>query len=65
MPKGAEILCVQVQNRNPVIWAKVNLDNKIEKRSFIVCGTGFPISSEELKKIYWNFSIRFICRTFI
>jgi hypothetical protein len=43
MPKGAEILTVQIQNGqmfNACIWAKVNPENELEKRQFVVIGTG-------------------------
>ena len=43
MPKGAEILTVQIQDGqmfNACIWAKVNPENELEKRHFIVVGTG-------------------------
>jgi hypothetical protein len=44
MPKGAEILSVQLQNNSPVIWAQVNpteLDK--EPRVFEMFGTGHPV----------------------
>ncbi len=43
MPKEAEILSVQIQNGqmfNACIWAKVNPENELEKRQFVVIGTG-------------------------
>lgn len=52
MPKDAEILCVQIQNAEPCIWARVNLDNKIEKRSFLVCSTGNSMPDLGMKKDY-------------
>ena len=52
MPKDANILCVQIQNGKPCIWARVNLDNEIEKRSFAVFGTGISMSNLGFMKIY-------------
>ena len=43
MPKEAEILSVQIQNGqmfNACIWVKVNPKNELEKRQFVVIGTG-------------------------
>lgn len=40
MPKGAEILSVQVQRDIPCIWALVNPENDNEKRGFEIFGTG-------------------------
>ena len=40
MPKGAEILTIQVQNKIPCIWALVNPENEKEKRFFEIFGTG-------------------------
>jgi len=52
MPEDAEILCIQVQNGNPCIWAKVNPENKMEKRSFLMFGTGHRITNPEIEKKY-------------
>jgi hypothetical protein len=43
MPKGAEILTVQVQFDNPQIWALVEPDNPMETRAFCIVGTGNPV----------------------
>ena len=43
MPKGAEILTVDIQNGqmfNAQMWVKVNTENEMEKRMFEVIGTG-------------------------
>lgn len=43
MPKGAEILKVDIQNGqmfNAQMWVKVNTENEVEKRMFEVIGTG-------------------------
>lgn len=50
MPKGAEVLTVQVQNDWPDsqvrLWAKINLEAPIESRMFFVVGTGHPMPVE-------------------
>lgn len=53
LPKGAEVLTVQVQNSKPCIWALVNPELITELREFRVFGTGHPIdcSRAELKYI--------------
>lgn len=43
MPKGAEILTVQTQYGNPVIWAIVDPDSPKEVRRFVVRGTGHKL----------------------
>lgn len=43
MPVGAEILCVQMQRDKPCLWAEVEPFNPIEKRSFMIVGTGHEI----------------------
>ncbi len=43
MPIDAEILCVQVQNGVPCIWAKVHSDNPRGNRRFAVYGTGYEL----------------------
>ena len=40
MPKGAEVLCVQMQEHNPQMWVLVNPKAEAERREFIVVGTG-------------------------
>jgi hypothetical protein len=43
MPKGAEILTIDIQNGqmfNAQMWVKVNTENETEKRMFEVIGTG-------------------------
>lgn len=40
LPKGAEILSVQVQGSDPFVWAKVDPRAPSEERRFAVRGTG-------------------------
>lgn len=48
LPKGAEILKVDVQNDTICLWAKVNPDKKKkEARTFEVFGTGHPMPDFE------------------
>jgi len=44
MPEGAKILCVQVQNGVPCMWAVCDpaVTVRKEKRYFAVVGTGHP-----------------------
>lgn len=46
MPKGAEVLTVQVQHGKPQIWARVDPDAPKETRWFGFFGTGHPIPGE-------------------
>lgn len=43
MPEGAEILCVQVQNDQPAIWAIVDDEKPMKNRVFRIVGTGRSI----------------------
>ncbi len=48
LPRGAEILTVQVQDSRPQIWALVNPENPIESRNFHLAGTGDSINERNL-----------------
>lgn len=44
LPKGAEVLTVRMQGDQRTIWALVDLSaSTLEKRTFLVVGTGSPI----------------------
>lgn len=43
MPVGAKILSVQAQQDEVVMWALVDTEAKLEKRGFLVYGTGNQI----------------------
>jgi hypothetical protein len=45
MPIGAKVLCVQVQNGLPCIWAEVNTEVPKENRWFSVYGTGAELAA--------------------
>ena len=47
MPKDADILTVQVQDDKICIWARVNPTASLEKRTFIVFGTGSDIEEHD------------------
>lgn len=47
MPKFAEILCVQMQAGAPCLWAVVDPEQPIQKRSLRIYGTGHPIIHEK------------------
>jgi len=51
MPEGAEILCVQVQDRTPTLWASVDPSRKLTARSIYVVATG----DEELPLDDWHY----------
>jgi hypothetical protein len=56
MPRNAEILTVQMQGETPMIWALVDTENNIEKRSFKIIGTGNPVPdlARHLSRKYIN-----------
>jgi len=43
MPFGAEILCVQMQNGDPTIWAAVDEMNSLVPRNIAMAGTGHEL----------------------
>ena len=49
LPKGAQILTVQVQRGEPCIWALVDPDAPKEKRHFVLLGTGHVHSKRLLE----------------
>jgi len=53
MPKGAEILTVQMQEQTLCIWAKVNPEKEFETeiRKIRIIGTGHKFNDENLKYI--------------
>ena len=51
MPKDAEILDVQLQDTNPVMWAVVDPDAPLERRQFAIVGTGGPITFDAYEHV--------------
>lgn len=51
MPKGAEILSVQVQRDEPQLWALVDPNAPKVKRQFHVYGTGWDVEQDNLRFI--------------
>ena len=43
LPKGAEILTVQLQNGIPTLWALVNPTTVTEERHICIVGTGWDV----------------------
>ena len=51
MPKGAQVLDVQIQGREPVMWAIVDTAAEREVRRFRIYGTGHPYEVQRDKYI--------------
>lgn len=51
LPRGAEILCVQLQNSAPFIWAKVDETEPLESRAIYTFGTGNEYGKKEYSYI--------------
>lgn len=51
MPKGAEILTMQLQRDQVQMWALVNIDKPFIERKFLFVGTGHNIVENNLKYI--------------
>jgi hypothetical protein len=43
LPKGAELLTVQLQNQIPTLWALVNPMTVTEERHICIVGTGWDV----------------------
>jgi hypothetical protein len=48
MPRNARVLCVQIQKGTPCIWVKTSGRDEMEKRKFVIIGTGNPFDAEGL-----------------
>lgn len=46
MPKGAQVLTVQIQHGTPCLWAKVDPTQPTERRTFNVYGTGHEMPDD-------------------
>ena len=57
LPEGAEILTIQIQSHQPVLWALVDIENaatnKFDDRSIVIIGTGNPIPVKYNKKLQY------------
>jgi hypothetical protein len=43
MPKGAKVLCVQMQHGDPCLWAEVDSEAEVEPMRFFWRGTGHSV----------------------
>jgi hypothetical protein len=57
MPKGAEILTVQIQLGGVCLWAMVDPEAPKEDRIIITYGTGHPIDSPHLLRYIGTYQI--------
>jgi len=57
MPESAEILCIQVQNLKPCIWALVEPENAKVKRTFEIFGTGQSMNNDRDRKYIGTYQI--------
>lgn len=53
MPKGAEVLTVQVQHGDPCVWARVDTDAPVQVRKFRWFGTGHLIIERAAHKLHY------------
>ena len=51
MPLNAQILSVQMQDRDITLWALVNTELRPVLRCFRVCGTGYDIRDKEHERL--------------
>ena len=48
MPAGARIVLVDRQHGVPTLWAEVSLDHDMERRLFVLYGTGQKIDDDDV-----------------
>lgn len=53
LPQSAEILDVQLQFGEPMMWALVDPQEQKVTRRFRVIGTGHPIESDDLHRLHY------------
>ena len=53
MPRGAEIVCINMQGSIPCLWATVQPDNSSITRRFFVVGTGNPLPEDGIYRGTW------------
>lgn len=58
MPRGADIICVDVQNGLPHLWARVDPEAPIVVRHFRMAGTGHPLNDDEVGKHIGSVQLR-------
>lgn len=51
MPAGAEILCLQLQDGNPMMWAVVDPDEPWVARHFAIVGTGTGVPDDVVRYV--------------
>jgi hypothetical protein len=57
MPRGAEVLCVQMQHDIPCVWALVDREEPLVGRLFSTYGTGHTINLEESAKYVGTYQL--------
>jgi hypothetical protein len=57
MPRGARILCVQVQGGVPCLWAEVDPQAASEDRTLRIYGTGHPMAEGEQRVYIGTFQL--------
>lgn len=58
MPEGAEILCVQTQYGIPCIWALVQPNAALSKRTIEIFGTGHNVPENANRKYIGTYQLR-------
>ena len=56
--KDAKILCIQTQNETPCIWALVEPNSTVEKRTFEIFGTGHNIPENSNRKYVGTYQLK-------
>jgi hypothetical protein len=58
MPRGAHVLTVQMQHERPMMWALVDPTEPVQKRRFVLVGTGHPVVNAEWMRYVGTFQVR-------
>ncbi|MDP3703094.1 MAG: hypothetical protein Q8R78_01720 [Candidatus Omnitrophota bacterium] len=58
MPAGAEVLSVQIQRGNPMLWTLVETDFPKRERAFRIVGTGHELLNANELEFRGTFQVR-------
>lgn len=58
MPQGSEILCIQTQEETPYIWALVDPNATVTKRTFEIFGTGHNVPENANRKYIGTYQLQ-------
>ena len=58
LPRGAEVLTMQLQREVPTIWVELDSDAPLISRTFALVGTGHPIPEDDVLMYVGTFQVQ-------